>query len=47
MAKAVFQKNQRVWVETVGALATVEKITPIWAKGFDEPVRIFGVRWSD
>jgi hypothetical protein len=40
MAKAVFQKNQRVWVDTVGALATVEKITPIWAKGFDEPVRI-------
>ncbi len=40
MAKAVFQKNQRVWVETVGAFAAVEKITPIWAKGFDEPVRI-------
>jgi len=40
MAKAVFQKNQRVWVETVGAFAVVERITPIWAKGFDEPVRI-------
>lgn len=40
MAKAVFQRNQKVWVETVGAYALIEKITPIWAKGFDEPVRI-------
>lgn len=40
MAKAVFQRSQKVWVETVGAFAVIEKITPIWAKGFDEPVRI-------
>ncbi len=40
MAKAIFQKNQRVWVESVGAWATVEKLVPIWAKGFDEPVRV-------
>jgi hypothetical protein len=40
MAKTVFQKNQRVWVESVGCWATVEKIVPIWAKGFDEPVRV-------
>ncbi|MDB5438577.1 MAG: hypothetical protein JWM33_1004 [Caulobacteraceae bacterium] len=38
--KAVFQRNQRVWVEAVGAWATIEKIVPIWAKGFDEPVRV-------
>jgi hypothetical protein len=40
MAKAQFHRNQRVWVESVGTWATVEKIVPAWAKGFDEPVRI-------
>ncbi len=40
MAKAQFHRHQRVWVECVGAWATIDKITPIWAKGFDEPVRI-------
>jgi len=40
MAKTVFQKNQRVWVECVGCWATIDKIIPIWAKGFDEPVRV-------
>jgi len=40
MAKAQFHRNQRVWVESVGAWATIERIVPIWAKGFDEPVRI-------
>ena len=40
MAKAVFQRNQRVWVESVGAWAIVEKIDPIWAKGFEEPVKV-------
>jgi hypothetical protein len=40
MAKAQFHKNQKVWVESVGAWATIEKIVPVWAKGFDEPVRI-------
>lgn len=40
MAKASFHKNQRVWVETVGTWATIEKVVPVWAKGFDEPVRI-------
>ncbi|MFZ5670978.1 MAG: hypothetical protein ACOY4K_15930 [Pseudomonadota bacterium] len=40
MAKAVFQKNQKVWVESVGAWATIERIVPIWARGFDEPVRV-------
>ena len=40
MAKAVFQRNQKVWVESVGAWAIVEKIDAVWAKGFDEPVRV-------
>lgn len=40
MAKAQFHRNQKVWVECVGAWAIVEQIVPVWAKGFDEPVRI-------
>lgn len=40
MAKAHFQKGQRVWVDCVGAWATIEKVVPVWAKGFAEPVRI-------
>src|SRR5581483_7864078 len=40
MAKAQFQRNQKVWVATVGAWAVIEKVVPIWARGFDEPVRI-------
>lgn len=40
MAKAQFNKHQKVWVDSVGAWAVVEKIIPVWAKGFEEPVRI-------
>lgn len=40
MARAQFQKGQRVWVECVGAWARVEQVQPVWAKGFDEPVRV-------
>jgi hypothetical protein len=40
MAKAAFQRNQRVWVESVGAWAVIERIDAVWAKGFDEPVRV-------
>ena len=40
MAKASFQRNQRVWVESVGAWAVVERIEPVWAKGFEEPVKV-------
>ena len=40
VAKAQFHKHQKVWVEAVGAWASIEKIAPVWAKGFDEPVRI-------
>ncbi len=40
MAKAQFHRNQKVWVDSVGAWATIERIIPTWARGFDEPVRI-------
>ena len=40
MAKAQFHRNQKVWVETVGTWAVIEKIVPIWTRGFGEPVRI-------
>lgn len=40
MARAQFQKGQRVWVESVGAWADIEKINAVWAKGFDEPIRV-------
>jgi hypothetical protein len=40
MAKAVFQRNQKVWVESVGAWSVVERIVPIWARGFEEPIRV-------
>ncbi|HEX4095724.1 MAG TPA: hypothetical protein VHX64_03300 [Caulobacteraceae bacterium] len=40
MAKAQFHRNQKVWVECVGAWAVIEKIVPIWTRGFGEPVRI-------
>jgi hypothetical protein len=40
MAKAIFQRNQKVWVESVGAWAIIDKIVPVWAKGFDEPIRV-------
>jgi len=40
MARAQFQKGQKVWVESVGVWTTVEKVQPVWARGFDEPVRV-------
>ncbi|MDB5457025.1 MAG: hypothetical protein JWP92_2610 [Caulobacter sp.] len=40
MAKAQFIKNQRVWVESVGAWATVERVVPAWTNGVEEPTRI-------
>ena len=40
MARAQFQKGQKVWVECVGAWAYIEKVQPVWAKGFEEPVRV-------
>ncbi len=41
MAKAQFHKNQRVYVKTVGTWAIVERVVPQWAKGLDEPIRIY------
>ena len=41
MAKAQFHKNQRVYVKTVGTWASIEKVCPQWAKGLDEPLRVF------
>ncbi|MDO1558145.1 hypothetical protein Q0812_01710 [Brevundimonas sp. 2R-24] len=40
MARAQFQKGQKVWVECVGAWAHIEAVNPVWAKGFSEPVRV-------
>lgn len=40
MARAQFQKGQKVWVECVGAWAHIEKVCPVWAAGFEEPVRV-------
>ena len=40
MARAQFQKGQKVWVGCVGAWAMIERVQPVWAKGFEEPVRV-------
>ena len=41
MAKALFHKNQRVYVKPVGTWALVERVAPQWTKGLDEPIRVF------
>ena len=40
MAKAVFHRHQRVYVDPVGTWAVIDRINPVWVKGFDEPVRV-------
>jgi hypothetical protein len=40
MAKAIFHRHQRVYVVPVGTWAVIERIVPVWVKGFDEPVRV-------
>lgn len=40
MAKAVFHKNQRVYVKPVGTWALIERVVPHWTKGLDEPLRV-------
>jgi hypothetical protein len=40
MAKATFQRNQKVWVESVGAWSVIEKVMPMWAQDFNEPIRV-------
>jgi hypothetical protein len=41
MARAQFQKNQRVYVRPVGTWAQVERVVPHWTKGLEEPIRIY------
>jgi hypothetical protein len=41
MAKAVFQKHQRVFVRPVGTWAMVEQVKPHWVKDVEEPVKVF------
>jgi hypothetical protein len=41
MAKAIFHKNQRVFVRPVGTWALIEHVVPHWTKGLDEPLRVF------
>jgi hypothetical protein len=41
MAKALFHKHQRVYVKLVGTWAMIEAIKPQWAKGMNEPLRIY------
>ena len=40
MAKALFHKNQRVYVKPVGTWTLIERVVPHWVKGIDEPIRI-------
>jgi hypothetical protein len=40
MAKALFHKNQKVYVRPVGTWAIVERVLPQWVKGMDEPLRV-------
>jgi hypothetical protein len=40
MAKATFHRHQRVFVEPVGTWAVIDKVNPVWVKGFDEPVKV-------
>ncbi len=40
MAKAIYHRHQRVYVEPVGTWAVIDKVNPVWVKGFDEPVRV-------
>ena len=40
MAKALFNKAQRVYVKPVGTWVLVERVVPHWVKGVDEPLRI-------
>jgi len=41
MAKAQYHKNQRVYVRPVGTWALIERVVPHWAKGLDEPIRVY------
>tara|TARA_R110000824_G_scaffold366730_2_gene555621 strand:+ start:152957 stop:153493 length:537 start_codon:yes stop_codon:yes gene_type:complete len=41
MAKALFHKNQRVFVRPVGTWAVIERVVPQWVKDVPEPLRVF------
>lgn len=41
MAKAIFHKDQRVYVKPVGTWAVIEKVKPQWVKDVEEPVRVY------
>jgi hypothetical protein len=40
MAKAVFHKGQRVYVKPVGTWAMIERVSPQWVKGVEEPLKV-------
>ncbi|MEM9740920.1 MAG: hypothetical protein AAF829_13775 [Pseudomonadota bacterium] len=40
MAKALFHKNQRVFVKPVGTYALIEQVIPHWVKDVPEPLRV-------
>ena len=40
MAKAVFHKGQRVYVKPVATWAVIERVSPQWVKGVEEPLRV-------
>ncbi|MEL6664136.1 MAG: hypothetical protein AAFR33_14165 [Pseudomonadota bacterium] len=40
MAKALFHKNQRVFVKPVGTYAIIEQVIPHWVKDVPEPLRV-------
>lgn len=40
MAKAIFHKNQRVYVKPVGTYAMIERVVPHWVKDVEEPLRV-------
>lgn len=40
MAKALFHKNQRVFVKPVGTWALVERVIPHWVKDVDQPLKV-------
>lgn len=41
MAKALFNRGDRVFVKPVGIWSTVERIMPQWVKGVEEPLKVF------
>lgn len=40
MARAVFQKGQRVFVRPIGVWAEVQRLVPQWVRGIEEPLKV-------